>query len=605
MMGPVEGAQGGWSRRIVAGATIAAVAGTSVALAATGTRAVASVAWSADGNGYDRFATAALLAGLWVVPACGAVVWWLRRRTRAARVGQAVVLLGAALGTWAWLVYDHGDRPLVGALVVTALRPIAFWVLLAWPVGRSRPTDSRWLVAYTAAFAGCFAVVPAATDPVYGGVANDHLLAELPSVAAAFSAFGSSVVLPLGAVVLPVAVAHRHRQLPRTSRWRVAPIVAAAVVVGAADLLLVASDYVQAARFDDEGRTTLLGALIPAADYARFSALAALVVVAAVRSRRRVPAEGGVRRLELPDHPGAAAGLQASVAAALDDPTARVVYAGAGGTWVAADGAPTDVGGDGRRVVAVARDGAALAAVEVDASVDRPTAVETSVAAAAATIDDERLRALANARRAEALRSRRVILEVQDAARARIERDLHDGAQQRLVALALQATLDAQRPGDRTPEDIARDLRAGLDAARAELRGAVDGSLAEQMVGRGLDAAVVTLAATTPVAIDVDVHQPAHLPPSVATTAWFVVAEAVANATKHASASRLGVRSRVVDGRFTIEVCDDGIGGARVGGGRGLTGLEDRVARSGGELTVDSPTGGGTTVVAAFPMGAT
>jgi signal transduction histidine kinase len=288
------------------------------------------------------------------------------------------------------------------------------------------------------------------------------------------------------------------------------------------------------------------------------------------------------------------------VAAALGDPTARVVFGRTGRTWVDYDGAAVVVGGPGRAVTLVERDGAPFAAVEHDAALDdRPAAVELSVAAAGASIEFERLEALANARRDEAWRARRAIVEVQDRARQRLERDLHDGAQQRLVALALQASL-AAHSGD--CDVVVDELAAGVTAARRELHDVAAGLLPGLLIDRGLAASLTALAATAPMPVDVRVHDRENVRPEVLVAAWFVVAEAVANAIKHSGATHVTVTGDVDRGRLDMEVVDDGCGGADPETGTGLIGLRDRVVGTGGLLSIDSPAGGGTRVRAEFPL---
>jgi signal transduction histidine kinase len=212
--------------------------------------------------------------------------------------------------------------------------------------------------------------------------------------------------------------------------------------------------------------------------------------------------------------------------------------------------------------------------------------------------------ALANADAREQLAASRVrIVEAADAARRRIERDLHDGAQQRLVSLALSLRLLESRlePDSAESSELAA-ARAELDAALAELRELARGIHPSILTDRGLEAALAALAGRSTVPVELDLDGCGKLPLSVQTTAYFVVAEALTNASKHAHSDLIEVRVAVRDAITTVEVRDDGSGGAELARGTGLTGLADRVSALGGTLDIDSPVGAGTTIRARIPM---
>jgi signal transduction histidine kinase len=212
--------------------------------------------------------------------------------------------------------------------------------------------------------------------------------------------------------------------------------------------------------------------------------------------------------------------------------------------------------------------------------------------------------ALANADAREQLAASRVrIVEAADAARRRIERDLHDGAQQRLVSLALSLRLlDSRLEPDSA---AARDLtlvRAELDAALAELRELARGIHPSVLTDRGLEAALGALASRSTVPVELDLDGCGELPLSVQTTAYFVVAEALTNASKHADADQIDVRAVVGEGGMTVAVRDDGRGGVDPARGSGLTGLADRVSALGGALEIESEAGEGSTIRARIPV---
>jgi signal transduction histidine kinase len=187
----------------------------------------------------------------------------------------------------------------------------------------------------------------------------------------------------------------------------------------------------------------------------------------------------------------------------------------------------------------------------------------------------------------------------------RVERDLHDGAQARLVALAMDLGLAEQRLSSADP-DTAREhvaaARTQARAAMAELRDLVRGIGPSILQDRGLDAALTALVAGRTPPVDLYVRLPGRRAGARETAAYFVVAEALANARKHASATQVWVRVwEGDDRRLIVEVVDNGIGGAEPEGGSGLTGLRKRVAALDGEFELDSPPGGPTTVRAEFP----
>jgi signal transduction histidine kinase len=207
--------------------------------------------------------------------------------------------------------------------------------------------------------------------------------------------------------------------------------------------------------------------------------------------------------------------------------------------------------------------------------------------------------------RTEELRASRVrIVEAADAARRRIERDLHDGAQQRLVALGLDVRI-ARRKIVSDPSTAAEQLDRigqGLAEASAELRELARGIHPAVLTERGLAAAVEALGTRAPVPVEVLEVPSERLSPSVEATAYFTVAEALTNVAKYAEASHATVRIAQVDSELVVEVADDGVGGADASNGSGLSGLADRVGASDGSLSVTSPPGRGTTIRAVVPL---
>ncbi|MEA2332775.1 MAG: hypothetical protein QOH58_2913, partial [Thermoleophilaceae bacterium] len=196
------------------------------------------------------------------------------------------------------------------------------------------------------------------------------------------------------------------------------------------------------------------------------------------------------------------------------------------------------------------------------------------------------------------------IIEAADAERRRIERDLHDGAQQRLVALALTLRMAEKRAADGDPDAAELVRQAGDEAGHAlkDLRDLARGIHPAILTNRGLGAALEDLAGRASVPVEVVAAPAARLPGQVEAAAYFVVSECLVNIDKHAEASGATVAVTPEDGHLIVTVSDDGKGGARLGSGSGLQGLEDRVGALDGSLELQSPAGQGTRVRAAIPL---
>jgi signal transduction histidine kinase len=258
----------------------------------------------------------------------------------------------------------------------------------------------------------------------------------------------------------------------------------------------------------------------------------------------------------------------------------------------------------GRTWTTVERDGRPVAAIVHDAALDTTSElVQAAAAASSLAIDNERLQADQRARGEELRVSRLRIVEATDAARRRIERDLHDGAQQQLVALALELRLLHRRVEDQ-PEitPLVDSLSERLSSALAELRELARGIHPTILTDQGLAPAIDALADRAPVTVRAAVGVEQRLSEPVEAAAYFVVAEALTNVVKYAQASAVDVDIRCTDGEVLVEVADDGIGGVDLAAGSGLRGLQDRLAAVDGELDIDSPRGGGTRLRARIPV---
>jgi signal transduction histidine kinase len=275
-----------------------------------------------------------------------------------------------------------------------------------------------------------------------------------------------------------------------------------------------------------------------------------------------------------------------------------------GGRWLDGNGNSISPGviGPHRATTVVERDGHPLATLIHDPALDRDL-VRASAAAAGMALDNERLHAELRAQLEEVRASRERIVRAGDAERRRVERDLHDGAQQRLLALSLALHSARRQLADGEPTSAGHTLERSseeLSCAIAELRELARGIHPTVLADAGLGPAVAMLAGRMAVPVDLAVAE-GRYPATVESTAYFVVSEALANITKHAGAARVGVTVAPCGSVLHVEICDDGRGGARPNPGSGLAGLDDRVAAVGGTLIIDSPPDAGTVVRATLP----
>jgi signal transduction histidine kinase len=203
----------------------------------------------------------------------------------------------------------------------------------------------------------------------------------------------------------------------------------------------------------------------------------------------------------------------------------------------------------------------------------------------------------------ERSRIARRIVEAGDAERRRLERDLHDGAQSRLVALALKLRL-ARMKAQAQPEvaKLLDESSAELEASLDELRELARGIHPAVLTDRGLAAALEALASRAPVPVEIASVPPEGVPDAAATAVYFVVSEALTNVAKYARAERATVAVRRVADKLVVEVSDDGVGGADMAGGSGIRGMSDRVSALDGRLDLHSPVGEGTQVRAEIPL---
>jgi signal transduction histidine kinase len=299
--------------------------------------------------------------------------------------------------------------------------------------------------------------------------------------------------------------------------------------------------------------------------------------------------------------------VERALAEALHDPSLTVGY------WV--DESRTYVNIEGRDVLPVAggrtttridRDGAPLAMLVHDpALLAERELIEAVCAAAGLALANERLTAELRARVRQLTESRAQVLRAAEDERRRLERDLHDGVQQRLLAIPMMLgrAETAVRTNPDRAESLIGEAKATTLAVSVELRALSQGIHPPMLTERGLEGAVRELAALVPLPLDLSLDLPGPVPAELETVAYYVVAEGLANVVKHADARQVWVRLTWATGRLAVEVDDDGRGGADPRDSSGLRGLADRVAAYGGVFGVDSSPGGGTRIRAVLPCG--
>lgn len=298
-------------------------------------------------------------------------------------------------------------------------------------------------------------------------------------------------------------------------------------------------------------------------------------------------------------------GLRDTLARALRDPTLQVAFpAPSGDGFVDSSGQPIDlsaVDGHDRGITLLEREGETLAAFVYDPAMERedPGRVEAVGSMARLALENERLAAQVRAQLEEVRASRARIVEAADAERRRIERDLHDGAQQRLVALAMR--LDQARGGSTDATALIDETTTELLTAVREVRDLARGVHPTILTDSGLAAAVEALADRAPFPVARAIPE-SRFAPDAEVAAYYVIAEALTNAARHANATSARVEVAAGDDRLLVTVTDDGRGGAAPEAGSGLRGLADRLAAIGGAIEVMSPAGAGTTLTATIPM---
>jgi signal transduction histidine kinase len=529
-----------------------------------------------------------VLVGLSFV-ACGLFLW---ARRRANRLGPLMAIVG-----FLWLfgrTMTLVANPLVytAGLWLTDLWAPAFALfLLSFPTGR---VTSRADLAIV----GIFLFVTVPLEFIWFlFLALDNGLNAL-GIAPNESA-GHVIdtiqrdLISVGSVLLVIALGRRWLRSSGPVRRQMTP-----VLVGAVAILLQSLSWIL---FSSGTSLDLLDALISLAQIA--IPVAVLFVILQSRLARAGVADLVVELGQTPTP----ARLRDALANALGDPSLQVAYwAPSQDRFVDAAGEPMVLpdDGTGQAVTMLERGGVQEAAIIHDAILlEEPGLIASVASAMRLAVENDRLTSEVEAQLQEVRASRARIVEAGDRERRRIERDLHDGAQQRLISLSLELRAARSKLGEAADPEVRRSLDRAADEAQAalvELRDLALGIHPLILTEGGLGEAIESLADRTSVDVSVDIGSERYSP-AVEGAAYFVISEALANVTKYANATKATVRVRGLADHMTIEVEDDGMGGADPRSGSGLRGLADRLAALDGTITVVSPVGGGTKISALIP----
>jgi signal transduction histidine kinase len=285
----------------------------------------------------------------------------------------------------------------------------------------------------------------------------------------------------------------------------------------------------------------------------------------------------------------------------LRDPGLRVVFPAAGNGFVDISGRSCDLPGAGTRTMTPLDDPPTVVLIHDPALTDDRELFDAAAAAARLTLDNARLQATVRAQLIDVLASRQRIAAAADSERQRLERDLHDGAQQRFLGLGMALGVLRSRLENTPERAMVNELEHELRTAIRELREVAHGIRPAVLTDQGLVPALAGLARRAAIRVTLDTRITGRLPPIIEATAYYVVSEALQNIVKHAAASNARVTAVHEAGKLTLEVIDNGTGGANTRSGTGLSGLADRVGAVGGVFEIKSPPGGGTTLRAELP----
>jgi signal transduction histidine kinase len=578
-----------------------ALAGIALAGIIAGSAATALVVSSDHvANGGMGIAISVLIT--WSFIGTGLYAWW---RRPSSRFGALLTAVGFTFMLGALTSSDESVVFTIGVLLANAFFVVFAHMLLAYPDGRlERPWHAKLLAAaYVLSVVGPLPQLlwgfTERTEEGCPGCPESALLIENNDTLRDIgNAITSLVGVALVAIVLAILL-RRWRAATGPQRRGMAPVLWSGVVM----LMLLGSSL-----FTDAAGIARLTDLLGTAGLIVFASVPWVFLFGLVRSR--VVRAGAVSELllRLGEAPGTGT-LRSRLADALGDRSLQLVFwLEDKGKWVDSEGQKVELpsaDNAARAWTAVELEGRRVGAIVHDATLAEDPDLLGSVAAAAGlAMENERLQAQLRARVEELRASRARIVEASSHERRRLERNLHDGAQQRLVALSLTLRLAQGKLHDEP--DKANALLAGaqeeLTLALGELRELARGIHPAVLSDRGLHAALEALAGRAPIEVDLAELPKDRLPEPIEAAAYFVVAEALTNVVKYAHAQSATVRVSRRNGHAIVEVADDGIGGADPDRGSGLRGLADRVSALDGRMSLDSPAGAGTRLRAEIPV---
>jgi signal transduction histidine kinase len=574
----------------------AAVAGTPpgaarlVAIAAVAAAATAGTIALAYGGSevFQREVRLVLLSWTTVPFVVAGMIAWRRRPD--SRFGPLLIVAGLVtpVSTLQWS--DNATLNTIGQLCDLLLPALWLHVFLAYPTGRVVGRTRRLVVAagYVAA------VVLQLVVLALGGFDERHLLAVVPRPDLAEAVQNVQLLALAGLSLVGVAALWRRQHAPGPAPRR--PVALLVDAFGAA--LVMVAVLLVVGTFQLPGFEIVRLVTFAVVGLAPVAFLLGLLDARLARS--------GVAEMIVRLNAEPAPDLRELIARALRDDSLTLAYwLPQYETWAGADGESVTLPGpdDPRGVTVVVQRGQPLAALLYHSSLrDEPELVAGVSAAAAIALENGRLQAELRARLQDLHGSRSRLLAATQQERRRLERDLHDGAQQRLIALSLElGLLQSALNGDREARHRLEHARHEVAVSMQELRDIARGIHPAVVSGHGLTVALESAAARTALPLELHVDGVPRLPENVEVAAYYVVCECLANAAKHARAAAAVVDVRLVDGMLVVEVTDDGVGGADLRRGSGLRGLGDRVEALDGRLRVSTPPGGGTRVRAEIP----
>jgi signal transduction histidine kinase len=555
-----------------------------------GALAAVAVVLLAHSGALDRAGLRAAMVDWIAVPyIVGGLIAWRRRPE--SRFGLLMIIAGFTMAATT-LQWSHARLPYTAGLLVDLLPAVVFpHVFLAFPSGRLEGRAERIVIGVGYATAVVGSVLVAAL----GGFDPRNLLAVTPNPGLAETVQNVQLLVLAGVCLVGVLLLVRRKRAAGSAPRRLLGLLVDSFSLG----LITFAALLVAGVFGLPGFEQLRLVTFAVLGLAPLAFLAALLDARLARS--------GVAGLLVELRAGPV-DLRASLARAMRDPALTLVYwLPQYGTWVDEGGREVAVPDpDFRRTATVLeRNGERVAAFLYDISLQDEDELVAAVSAAAdMALENGRLQAELRARLQELHGSRIRVIEAGQRERQRLERDLHDGAQQRLVALSLELSVLRERlAGDTDARGRVDRMKREVAVSLAELRDLARGLHPAVLSGHGLAVALESLAAGAAVPVWLSVDLGRRLPDAVEVAAYYVVAESLTNVGKHAHASSATVDVKDGDDTLVVEVTDDGTGGADTEKGSGLRGLADRVEALDGELLIWSRPGNGTRVRAEIPCG--